>query len=76
MKPLCQFKVFLAMRWSERRGIHHTEPVQAQAQFRQIANKTERLGLKTLISFVVAHAASRPIRRDDLRGAKVALRKS
>jgi hypothetical protein len=76
MKLLCQLEVFLAMGWSERCGIHHTEPVQAQAQFRQIANKTERLGLKTLIPLVVTHAATRPIRRDDLRGAKVALRKS
>jgi hypothetical protein len=31
LKPLCQFKVFLAMGRSERRGIHHTEPIQAQA---------------------------------------------
>jgi hypothetical protein len=31
LKPLCQFKVFPAMGRSERRGIHHAEPVQAQA---------------------------------------------
>jgi hypothetical protein len=76
LKPLCQFKVFPAMRRSERRGIHHAEPVQAQAQFRKVVNKSEGLGLKTLIPLVVAHASSRPVRRDDLRGAKMALRKS
>jgi hypothetical protein len=30
LKPLCQFQVFLAMGRSERRGIHHAEPIQAQ----------------------------------------------
>jgi hypothetical protein len=75
LKPLCQFKVFPAMRRSERRGIHHTEPVQTQAQFREVVDKSEGLGLKTLIPLVVAHASSRPVRRDDLRRAKVTLRK-
>jgi hypothetical protein len=31
LKSLCQFKVFPAMGRSERRGIYHTEPVQAQS---------------------------------------------
>jgi hypothetical protein len=76
LKPLCQFKVFPAMGRSERRRIHHAEPVQAQAQFREVVDKSEGLGLKTLIPLVVAHASSRPVRRDDLRGAKVTLGKS
>jgi hypothetical protein len=76
LKPLCQLKVLPAMGRSERRGIHHTEPVQAQAQLCEVVDESESLGLKTLIPLVVAHASSRPVRRDDLRGAKVTLRKS
>jgi hypothetical protein len=76
LKPLCQFKIFLAMVLSERGRIHHTEPVQAQSQFREVVDESERLGLKTLIPLVVAHHRSRPVRRDDLRGAKEAARKS
>jgi hypothetical protein len=75
LEPLCQFKVFPPMGGRERRGIHHAEPVQAQAQFREVVDKREGLGLKTLIPLVVAHASSRPVRRNDLRGAKVTLRK-
>jgi len=76
LKPLCQFKVFPAMGRSKRRGVNHTESIQAQPQFCKVADESERLSLKTLIPLVVAHAPSRPVRRDDLRGAEVALRKS
>src|SRR5208337_364632 len=70
LKPLCQFQIFLPMVLSERGGIHHTEPVQAQAQFREVVDESERLGLKTLIPLVVAHSSSRPVRRDDWVGRK------
>jgi hypothetical protein len=76
LKPLRQLEVFLSVGQSERRGIHHTEPVQGQTQFCEVVNKSECLGLKTLIPLVVAHAGSRPVGRDDLRRAKVTLRKS
>ena len=75
-KSLCQFKVFPPMGRDERRRIHHTEPVQAQSQFREVVHESERLGLKTLISLVVAHSSPRPVGRDNLRGTKVTLRKS
>ena len=76
LKPLCQFQIFLPVVLSERGGIHHTQPVQAQSQFREVVDESERLGLITLIPLVVAHSSSRPVRRDDLRGAKEAPRKS
>jgi hypothetical protein len=76
LKPLCQLEVFLSVGRSERRGIHHTEPVQAQTQICEVVNKSECLSLKTLIPLVVAHSASRPVRRYDLGRAKVTLRKS
>jgi len=76
LKPLCQFKVFPAMGRSKCSGVNHTEPIQAQPQFCEVAHESECLSLKTLIPFVVAHAPSRPVRGDDLRGAKVALRES
>jgi hypothetical protein len=76
LKSLCQLEVFPPMGRRECRGIHHTEPVQAQSQFREAMDKSEGLGLKTLIPFVVAHPSSRPVRRDDLRGAKMTLGKS
>jgi hypothetical protein len=75
LKPLRQFQVFPAMGRSERRRIDHAEPIQAQAQFRKVVHKSESLRLKTLIPFVVTHASSRPVGRDDLRGAKVPLGK-
>jgi len=75
-KSLCQFQVFPPMGGRERRRIHHTEPVRAQAQFREVVHKSERLGLKTLIALVVAHSSPRPVGRDNLRGTEVALRKS
>jgi hypothetical protein len=76
LKPLCQFKEFSPMGRSKRCGIHHTEPVQPQSQFREVVDKSERLGMKALIPLVVADATSRPVRSDDLRGAKVTLCKS
>jgi hypothetical protein len=76
LKPLCQFHELPAVGRGERRGIHHAEPVQPQSQFRQAADQRERLGVESLVPLVVAHPASRPVRRDDVRGAKVALRKS
>jgi len=76
LKPLGQFHELPAVGRRERRGIHHAEPVQPQSQFRQAADKRERLGVESLVPLVVAHPASRPVRRDDVRGAKVALRKS
>jgi hypothetical protein len=76
LKPLCQFKIFFPMMLGERGRIHHTEPVQAQPQFREVMDESEGLGLETLIPLVVAHLSSRPVRRDDLRGAKEAARKS
>jgi len=76
LKPLCQFQIFLPMVLSECGGIHHTEPVQAQSQFRDVVDESERLGLKTLIPLIIVHSSSRPVRRDDLRGAKEAPRKS
>jgi hypothetical protein len=76
LKPLCQFKVFPAMGRSERRRIHHTEPVQAQSQLREEVDESESLGLKTLIPLVVAHVSSRPVRGDDLGGTKEAARES
>ena len=75
-KSLCQFKVFPPMGRDERRRIHHTEPVQAQSQFREVVHESERLGLKTLIALVVAHSSPRPVGRNDLRGTKVTLRES
>jgi hypothetical protein len=76
LKSLCQLEVLPAMGRGERRRIHHTEPIQAQSQFREVADKSEGLSLKTLIPLVVAHASSRPVRRDNLRRAEVTLRKS
>jgi hypothetical protein len=61
LKPLCQFKVFSAVGRSKRRGVNHTEPIQAQSQFREVVDESERLGLKTLIPLVVAHVPSRPV---------------
>ncbi len=75
-KSLCQFKVFPPMGRGERRRIHHTEPVRAQSQFREVMHESERLGLKSLIALVVAHSSPRPVGRDNLRGTEVALRKS
>jgi hypothetical protein len=76
LKPFCQFQELPAVGRRERGRIHHAKPVQPQSQFRQVADKRERLGVESLVPLVVAHPASRPVRRDDLRGAKVALCKS
>jgi hypothetical protein len=76
LKPLCQFHELPAVGRGERRGIDYAESVHPQSQFRQVADKRERLGVESLIPLVVTHPASRPVRRDDVRGAKVALRKS
>ncbi len=76
LKPLGQFHELPAVGRGERRGIHYAEAVQPQSQFRQAADQRERLGVESLVPLVVAHPASRPVRRDDVRGAKVALRKS
>jgi hypothetical protein len=61
------------MRRCERSRIHHTEAVQAQSQFREVADESECLGVKTLVTLVVTNASSRPIRGDDLRWAEVTL---
>jgi len=71
LKPLCQFKVFLAKLGSERGGIHHAQPVQAQAQLGEAVHQGKGLGLETLIPLIITHSRSRPVRRDDLSGAKV-----
>jgi hypothetical protein len=76
VEPLRQFLVFLAMLGNKRRRIHHTEAVQAKAQLREGVYQGESLGLKALIPLVVAHPSPRPVRRNNLSGAKVALRKS
>jgi len=76
LKPLGQFKVFPAVGSRQRRRVNHAEAIQAQPQFREVVDESEGLGLKTLIPLVVAHAPSRPVRRDDLCRAEVALRKS
>jgi hypothetical protein len=61
LEPLCQLEAFLPRLGSERRGIHHTEPVQAEARFGEEVDESKRLGLKTLISLVVAHSCARPV---------------
>jgi len=71
----CQLEEFSAVGRRKRSGIHDAEPVQPQSQLRQVADKCERLGLKTLVALVVAHAPPRPVRRDNLRGAEMTLRK-
>jgi hypothetical protein len=71
----CQFKEFPSMGRRERSRIHHTEPVQAQSQLREVADKSERLGVEALVPLVVAYAPSRPVRGDDLRGAEMTLGK-
>jgi len=76
LKPLRQFQELTTMGRRQRSGIHHREPVQSHAQFRQVADKGEGLRIESLVPLVVAHAASGPVRRDDLCGAKMALRKS
>jgi len=62
LKPLRQFQELPTVGRRERGGIHHAEPVQAQAQFRQVAHQGERLGIVSLVPLVVAHPATRPIR--------------
>jgi hypothetical protein len=76
LKPLRQFQKLPTVRRSERGGIHHAEPVQSHSQFREVADKRERLRVESLVALVVTDPASRPVRRDDLRGTKVALCKS
>jgi len=76
LKPLRQIQELPAVGRGERSGIDHAEPVQAQAQFRQVADQGEGLGIESLVALVVADPASGPVRGDDLRRAKVARRKS
>ena len=70
---LCQFQEIPSMGRRECSRIHHTEAVQTQPQLREVADKSERLGVKTLVALVVAYASSRPVRGDDLRRAEVTL---
>ncbi len=60
----------------QRRGVDNTEAVQPQTQLREIVDKGEGLGLKTLVALVVTHPSSRPVGGDDLGRTKMALRKS
>lgn len=76
MESLGYFQEFPPVRRGERRGINYAKAVQTQAQFREEADKGECLGMITLVPLVVAYAASRPVRRDDLSRAKVPMRKS
>ena len=76
LEPLRQFQELTTMGRRERSGIHHAEPVQSHSQFREVADKRERLRVESLVALVVTDPASRPVRRDDLRGTKVALCKS
>jgi hypothetical protein len=58
----------------ERSGIDYAEAIQAEPLLDQEMHKREGLGLIPLVPLVVANAAARPVRRDDLRGPEVAHR--
>ncbi len=58
----------------ERRGIHHTQAVDAQPLFNNKVEKREGLRLEPLVSLVITHERPGPVGRDNLSRPKVARR--
>jgi hypothetical protein len=75
LELLRQVEQILPRLRGERRGVNHTQTVHRKPLLDKEMHQGKGLGVAALVAFVVADAAARPIRRNDLRGPKVALGK-
>jgi hypothetical protein len=75
LELLRQVEQFLARLRGERRGVHHAQTVHRKPLFNKEMHQRKGLRVAALVAFVIADATARPIRGNDLRGAKVALGK-
>jgi hypothetical protein len=73
---LCQVEQLLPSGSGQRCGVNHAESVRRKPLFYKEMYQLKGLCVEALVTFVIANATTRPIRRNDMGGSKVPLGKS